>query len=56
MATIEANDVEHWCHTFLAELNGDAPDKAIVGESKPTLKEDAWRSTTASAWTSTIGR
>ena len=56
MATIEANDVEHWCHTFLAELNGDASDNAIVGEGQPALKEEAWRSTTASAWTSTIGR
>ena len=64
MATIEGNDVEHWCRVFLAELNGEALEETVGGfplnkaatKDKPALAEDAWRSTTASAWTSTIGR
>ena len=59
MATIEANDVEHWCRSFLAELTGEAKEADASAEAKPAVtKEDAWRTsaTAVPAWTSTIGR
>ena len=59
MATIEANDVEHWCRSFLAELTGQAQEAASPVDTKPAAakEKDAWRTSAAvPAWTTTIGR
>lgn len=54
MSTIEANDVAHWCSTFLQEL-GDKPQERGVS-AEPSLQvateRGVWRSGATPAWTS----
>ena len=58
IATIEVNDVDHWCKSFLAELSGtrsDAQTPVTVDKAAPLAHDqEPWRH--APAWTSTIGR
>ena len=53
MATIEANDVEHWCRTFLRELNERPRDGSPRSDIAAPNRE--WRADTAPAWTVTGG-
>ena len=56
MATIEANDVDHWCKSFLAELDDDSSIELPAPlHASQVLKGKAWQGGLP-AWTSSPGR
>ena len=58
MATIEANDVEHWCKSFLLELRGRPQESLALGEPVIAVaaEKEAWRAGAAQIWTPNAGR